>query len=899
MAGTLHPWLAREFKSDRNAFGDTLSSENHTTGKRLQMINAEGVAQNDSGEELVWVTMGDGELFIHCCVPIPVVEQYNSTVAESFTSSSNGKDLFKLSSWRFILGRPVSHVKGNRRTLPERLCLRIDGFERYGNGGDVVVGGNLPEFSRGDEIREWGKNIVDRVHRDRVQDKGKGKEVEQVEYADDLPNFAPKEPQSLAPQLEPSTSTISQAFSRSNAHASTTASTSAATTSARDPAPFAWSTHWPPRNLSWTDPCRPLDELEDLWHANEVKRIERAEKARVKVDPDVLARIREQKEKAEERARARRKRREEAKGKVEAAGGASSTRQVTKARPETIKEDPTPAPDRESSAPSKPLLPPRGESKPLGASAAATFIKASELLADWKRERPANIRQPEQRLPRSPGAGVPEGVGANSVGADAGSVAGLTETRSQPPEAPHDPVVAGMAARPGPRSPRPSSPSASSRHQTPVTTPRQASSVVEPDVEASARLADVSLPFDDSANRSFASTLCPLFASQPRIVASFPTSSMYQEVVCGDLAMGNATIESLGGEESLEALEVGWPVGGQGGIAKEAESEKEEEEEEDKVRREEEREADARREREVEAEREEQARRQAEAREKRDKEEKARQRREFRERERQAQLEREEAKRREQAIVAEQLKRADEVKTREEAAKKQEEEERDRLLALAIEKAFEEAKLKEREEQDAQEERERREEGARRNATTRERLEVARRGATKENPDGRPARPKNQVRAGTNRALQQTQPETPRARPTGDEAPPSSSNHPKKRPLPVDASPTLGPGPEPQPKKVRVGPPSPVSLPVPSLTNRSVESTEAPGVVAEPVDDVSHAASEDTTQSAMRPVVPNLITSYAMMFGKGRLKFEEGMDKDAMNAQLKARLKRLKAAKAA
>ncbi|PRQ74709.1 hypothetical protein AAT19DRAFT_15062 [Rhodotorula toruloides] len=255
--GALTPWLHREFLSQRNAYGDRLPTTPVEEGKRVQLIRATGMTEAN-GETLVWAEMNDGELWIDCCIPLSLVEQYNrrslmvpgdvphSKTARTFAASSSSKCIFRLLSWRFVIASPLIPSHGQHsprksstlatpstatpRTQAPRVCLRIYSFKHYGIGEGTMQADFKPFRSftpdvtrvRGDgkedaarqerEKRDkervaWVRRLEDRV-RGTSEEQARGDvsavAEEQVAFMDDLPRpstttSAPRKTTQLSP----------------------------------------------------------------------------------------------------------------------------------------------------------------------------------------------------------------------------------------------------------------------------------------------------------------------------------------------------------------------------------------------------------------------------------------------------------------------------------------------------------------------------------------------------------------------------------------------------------------------------------------------------------------------------------------------------------------------------
>ncbi|KAJ8294364.1 hypothetical protein OF846_002893 [Rhodotorula toruloides] len=226
--GALTPWLHREFLSQRNAYGDSLPTTSVEEGKRVQLIRATGMTEED-GETLVWAEMSDGELWIDCCIPLSLVEQYNSKSARTFAASSQSKCIFRLLSWCFVIASPLIPSHGQHsprksstlatsstatpRTQAPRVCLRIDSFKLFGMGegtmqadckpfrnftpdvGRVRGEGKEDIAKREREKREQERVAWVRRLEERARGSGEGQPkddalavpAEQVTFVDDLP----------------------------------------------------------------------------------------------------------------------------------------------------------------------------------------------------------------------------------------------------------------------------------------------------------------------------------------------------------------------------------------------------------------------------------------------------------------------------------------------------------------------------------------------------------------------------------------------------------------------------------------------------------------------------------------------------------------------------------------
>ncbi|BGO91861.1 hypothetical protein NBRC10512_007660 [Rhodotorula toruloides] len=226
--GALTPWLHREFLSQRNAYGDSLPTTSVEEGKRVQLIRATGMTEED-GETLVWAEMSDGELWIDCCIPLSLAEQYNSKSARTFAASSQSKCIFRLLSWCFVIASPLIPSHGQHsprksstlatsstatpRTQAPRVCLRIDSFKHFGMGegtmqadckpfrnftpdvGRVRGEGKEDIAKREREKREQERVAWVRRLEERARGSGEGQPkddalavpAEQVTFVDDLP----------------------------------------------------------------------------------------------------------------------------------------------------------------------------------------------------------------------------------------------------------------------------------------------------------------------------------------------------------------------------------------------------------------------------------------------------------------------------------------------------------------------------------------------------------------------------------------------------------------------------------------------------------------------------------------------------------------------------------------
>ncbi|BGP25098.1 hypothetical protein JCM10295v2_004018 [Rhodotorula toruloides] len=221
--GALTPWLHREFLSQRNAHGDKLPTTPVEEGKRVQLIRATGKTA-EKGEALVWAEVSDGELWIDCCIPLPLVEQYDSKIALSFAASSQWKCIFRLLSWRFVIASPLIPSHGQcsprklstlatsstsaARTQAPRVCLRIESFKHFGMGEGTMQADCTPfRHVTLDPMRMRGEGKEDVVRRERervvwvrrLEDRARGVTDarpsddekatfdEQVAFVDDLP----------------------------------------------------------------------------------------------------------------------------------------------------------------------------------------------------------------------------------------------------------------------------------------------------------------------------------------------------------------------------------------------------------------------------------------------------------------------------------------------------------------------------------------------------------------------------------------------------------------------------------------------------------------------------------------------------------------------------------------
>ncbi|GAA5864201.1 hypothetical protein JCM3774_001254 [Rhodotorula dairenensis] len=163
--GALTPWLEREFLSQRNKHADAFPASQLDDPKRVQLITATGT-WTENGEELVWTEVADGSLWIHCCFPKELIDQFDrsSAGARPFTSYSASKGLFRLLRYRFVLASPLipAHTSPRKVNLARRhgqdpteqprlrslrVCLRVDEFKLFSHGQGSLLG-NYQDFRK-------------------------------------------------------------------------------------------------------------------------------------------------------------------------------------------------------------------------------------------------------------------------------------------------------------------------------------------------------------------------------------------------------------------------------------------------------------------------------------------------------------------------------------------------------------------------------------------------------------------------------------------------------------------------------------------------------------------------------------------------------------------------------
>ncbi|GAA6039482.1 hypothetical protein JCM8097_009573 [Rhodosporidiobolus ruineniae] len=198
--GVLTPWLVREFLSQCNRHGTTLTADLVVESKRLQFIKLNGTDADDP----VWAEMHDGECWIDVRLPKETVAAFEKKYSHGIGHYSRDKSTLRATRFRFVVASPsrppLSPSKRKPPPSPSRLtirsrrvCLEVndlsilgvgDGMVRNSEGGHSVL--NF-RSGMGEEATKW----VDRLEGKLSGTKADKEKENEVTYDDDLPFLAP------------------------------------------------------------------------------------------------------------------------------------------------------------------------------------------------------------------------------------------------------------------------------------------------------------------------------------------------------------------------------------------------------------------------------------------------------------------------------------------------------------------------------------------------------------------------------------------------------------------------------------------------------------------------------------------------------------------------------------